>query len=268
MEAIRPEVDAWVLGFLGANTLRSSDFHETRRGDCRILAPLTHVLADTLPIWRRLAAPLAEDVASVFARDAEISAHTPLTETRRTEGRRHAARAKASRVDETTSGPQPFAMSAMDPEASERSLVERCAICGSDLPRASRRKFCDRCLPTSQLLRTEKLRAAGQQALQRMRGSDNDPAQSLAAKQKRAGSSRDRMLAVRAWERLNGKVHDWDRYEAQVIPVIKVMTVPELVHVTGLSRHYCWQVRDGKKRLHPMHWGRVIEFGHDKMGAR
>jgi hypothetical protein len=68
------------------------------------------------------------------------------------------------------------------------------------------------------------------------------------------------MLALRAWERLNGKVHDWDRYEAEVIPVIKAMTVPELVHVTGLS-HYCWLVREGKKRLHPMHWRRVIEFG-------
>jgi hypothetical protein len=67
------------------------------------------------------------------------------------------------------------------------------------------------------------------------------------------------MLAVRAWERLNGKVHDWDRYEVEVIPVVEAMTVPELVHVTGLSRHYCWQVRSGKKRLHPMHWSRVMD---------
>ena len=50
------------------------------------------------------------------------------------------------------------------------------------------------------------------------------------------------MLALRAWEGLNGKVHDWNRYEVEVIPVIKVMTVPELVHVRA-SRHYCWQVR-------------------------
>lgn len=264
MEAIRPEVDAWVLRFIGASTFRSSDFHETRQGNCRILAPLTHVLAETLPIWRRLAAPLAEHVASAFALDAGISGQTPLTETRRSEGRRHAGRAKASRVDETTRAPQAFAMSAMDPDATERSLVERCAICGSDLPRASRRKFCDRCLPTSQLLRTEKLRAAGQQALQRMRGSDNDPAQTLAAKQKRAASSKERMLAVRAWERLHGKVHDWDRYEVEVIPAVEAMTVPELVHMTGLSRHYCWQVREGKKRLHPMHWTRVMDISQGR----
>jgi hypothetical protein len=115
-------------------------------------------------------------------------------------------------------------------------------------------------LPISDRLRTEKLRAAGTEALLRMRRSDDDPAQSLAAQEKRVASSRDRMLAIRAWERENGKVHDWDRYEAEVVPMIAVMTVPELVHLTGLSPPYCWQVRVGKKRLHPMHWSRVIEF--------
>ena len=44
--------------------------------------------------------------------------------------------------------------------------------------------------------------------------------------------------------------------EAEVVPVLSLLTVPELVTLTGLSRHYCWQVRAGKKRLHPMHWGR------------
>jgi hypothetical protein len=50
-----------------------------------------------------------------------------------------------------------------------------------------------------------------------------------------------------------------------VIPIITVMTVPELVHVTGLSRHYCWQVRAGRKRLHPMHWSRVVDFGLERV---
>jgi len=259
MEAIRPEVDAWVLGFLKTGTLRSSDFHETRQGNCRILAPLTHVLAESLPIWRRLAAPAAEDVARAFARGAAIRSHTPLTESLRRDGRRYGDRAHAGRGDESRGEPRPLAISAVAPDATRR-LLERCALCGNDLPRASRRKVCDRCLPISDRLRTEKLRAAGQDALLRMRRSDNDPAQSLAAQEKRIASSRDRMLAIRAWERENGKVHDWDRYEAEVVPMIAVMTVPELVHLTGLTRHYCWQVRVGKKRLHPMHWTRVIDF--------
>jgi hypothetical protein len=122
----------------------------------------------------------------------------------------------------------------------------------------------DRCLRTSDLLRTQKLLAAGQAALLRMRRSNDDPAQTRAAKQKRAATSKERMLEVRAWERQNGKEYDWDRYEAELIPVIAGMTVPELLQVTGLSRHYCWQVRSDRKRLHPMHWSRVIDFSRGR----
>jgi hypothetical protein len=99
-----------------------------------------------------------------------------------------------------------------------------------------------------------------------MRRADDDPAQTPEAKAKRVASWKERMLAVRAWERLNGKVHDWDRYEAEVVPIINGMTVPELVQVTGLSRHYCWQARAGRKRLHPMHWSAVIGFNVARAG--
>ena len=97
-----------------------------------------------------------------------------------------------------------------------------------------------------------------------MRRSNIDPAQTSAAKAKRAASSKERMLEIRAWERLNGKVHDWGWYEAEVMPVVAVMTVPELVHVTDLSSHYCWQVRAGRKRLHQMHWEKVLRFNRSR----
>jgi hypothetical protein len=101
-----------------------------------------------------------------------------------------------------------------------------------------------------------------------MRRSDNDPAQTLAARENALLPRGTGCSPIRAWERLNGKVHDWDRYENEVVPVINVMTVPELVHVTGLSRHYCWQVRAGKKRLYPMHWNAVIAFRDAKTRNR
>lgn len=72
------------------------------------------------------------------------------------------------------------------------------------------------------------------------------------------------MLAVRAWEWLHGKTHDWNRYEAAVVPVLSASTVPELVSLTGLSSHHCWQVRAGKKRLHPMHWAAVLDVAWDR----
>ena len=45
MEAVRPDVDSYVLDLIGETTFSRDDFHETRSGGCRILPPLTHELA-------------------------------------------------------------------------------------------------------------------------------------------------------------------------------------------------------------------------------
>jgi hypothetical protein len=74
------------------------------------------------------------------------------------------------------------------------------------------------------------------------------------AKAKQAAASRLRMRAIRAWERDHGKDFDAERYAAEIVPLLQTLTVPALMAKTGLSQHYCWQVRSGRKRLHPMHW--------------
>lgn len=61
------------------------------------------------------------------------------------------------------------------------------------------------------------------------------------------------MLVVRAWERGHGKVIDREKYEAVIPPAIRRLTVPALMAATSLTQHYCWQVRAGRERLHPMH---------------
>jgi hypothetical protein len=91
-----------------------------------------------------------------------------------------------------------------------------------------------------------------------MRASENDPARSPEARAKQAAASRERMQEIRAWEREHGKGFDEERYAAEILPAIQAITVPALVARTGLSQHYCWQVRAAKKRLHPMHWNAVL----------
>ncbi len=66
MEAPRPEVDAMVLDLLQGHMFRARDFYETRQGVCRVLAPLTHHLAEMGRPLRRAVAPLAEQVARVL----------------------------------------------------------------------------------------------------------------------------------------------------------------------------------------------------------
>ena len=51
MAAIRPRLDAHLLGLLRGYTFAARDFFETRAGVCRVTPPLTHELAETAPRW-------------------------------------------------------------------------------------------------------------------------------------------------------------------------------------------------------------------------
>jgi CRISPR/Cas system-associated endonuclease Cas1 len=79
MEAVRPQVDAFVLGLLQTHTFSVRDFFETRQGICRLLPPMTQLLAETAPQWAKAIAPHAEEVARTLfaAREAPLS--TELT---------------------------------------------------------------------------------------------------------------------------------------------------------------------------------------------
>jgi hypothetical protein len=100
----------------------------------------------------------------------------------------------------------------------------------------------------------------GKATLAAIRASADDPARTAEARAKIAEKSRERMRVIRGWERRNGKNMDRARYERDILPVIEKMTVAALVAATGLSQHYCWQVRSGRKRLHPLHWESVLRM--------
>ena len=78
------------------------------------------------------------------------------------------------------------------------------------------------------------------------------------AGRRRSETSKARMSAIRAWEREHGRGIDQERYASEVMPIVRDMTVPALMSASGLSQHYCWQARAGRKRLHPMHWDGVL----------
>ena len=87
---------------------------------------------------------------------------------------------------------------------------------------------CDECLPQVSAEREERLRTSGRATLAAMRTSDADPAQSDDARAKRSASLSDAGRAVRAWEREHGKDVDTVRYESAVLPLVQMLTVPQL----------------------------------------
>jgi CRISPR/Cas system-associated endonuclease Cas1 len=66
MEAARPTVDEYVLDILTRTTFQARDFHETGRGICRILAPLTHHLAEAIPAFAAAVVLVAQMLASYW----------------------------------------------------------------------------------------------------------------------------------------------------------------------------------------------------------
>ena len=50
MEPVRPEVEGFVLDMLSARTSGKAEFVETDEGHVKLRAPLTHELAETMPV--------------------------------------------------------------------------------------------------------------------------------------------------------------------------------------------------------------------------
>jgi hypothetical protein len=132
MEAVRPHVDAYVLGLIQQRTFRADSFHETGRGSCRILPPLTEQLAATCTNWAALIAPVAETTAAMLAKAPGSRIDrlpTPLSSANRRNA--HATERRRLRPERP-----PVAMPA-------------CKRCGQPVPKKDR-TYCNDCLHLAQ----------------------------------------------------------------------------------------------------------------------
>jgi CRISPR-associated endonuclease Cas1 len=239
MEAVRPNVDRYLLGLLRDRVFRASDFHETQRGNVRMLAPLTHELAETLPSWRRLIAPVAENLASTLAQGEPKFERvpTPLTEANRRvdRARRHGVQAPAIRRAEPR--PEP-----------------RCKRCGGSLPHRDR-VYCDGCLP---LYRREQYSAyakAGVSGLAARRDAGSDPSHGGDAGKRRGATQSRQQRERREWAAANpGASPNPELFRREILPGIQAVPLSELARATGLSLLYVSQIRRGRRIPHPRHW--------------
>jgi CRISPR-associated endonuclease Cas1 len=228
LEAIRPDIDRWVLSVVETHSFRKTDFYETRRGVFRVGTDLARATAETLSTWRGLLAPIVEGCAMAFASssDKPLRVATKLTEIRRVQGR--------------------------GKRSSKPLQLAACRECGVTFHDPDR-TICDDCLPDYDRERTEKLANAGKATLAAMRASSDDPARSLEATARKREKSRSASLAMQAWEGEHGRGNP-ELYDREVMPRIQEMTVPQLMKLTGLIQFHCWKVRKGDRTLHARHW--------------
>jgi CRISPR-associated endonuclease Cas1 len=239
MEAVRPSLDAYLLQLISSRTFRAADFYETRKGVCRLLAPLTHELATTAPVWSETLAPVAERVATMLAEAPGSRIDrlpTPLTN-----ANRHAGREQMRRRPLRPRTPQQVKMG------------KRCHRCGGELPHP-RRVYCDDCLPHFQREQLERAGVAPSpvEVLRARTGGDATHGDDAGAKRGAATAKRKREL--RDWEEAHGKLVDLSAFEREILPVIRTVPLSRLVRATGLSLRYCSLIRRGEKVPHPRHW--------------
>jgi CRISPR-associated endonuclease Cas1 len=234
MEPVRPEVDAFVLDMVERRTFRKAEFTETPDGHVRLLAPLTHELAETMPQWAKSLGPIAEHVAHVFgkAMDGTYSAATPLTSRRHRDAQ---AVVKARKVEASRRAAagrvlqRPAAQSAALP-------LWTCPDCGGAVtnPRHVR---CDACIAA-------------------------DPAQAPEIRGRRGAAIAARKRVLSEWDTANpDTVYDPELFRREILPRLRTVPLAEIMEAAGCCKASASDYRRGKRTPHVSAWGALADLG-------
>lgn len=246
MEPVRPMVDAYVLDLLERRTFRKVEFTETADGHCRLKAPLTHDVAETLPQWSKALAPVAESAAHALgeAMAGKYVSTTPLT----TANIRHAqAVVKGRKAAVRYAG-----ASSRDRQRPKGTAVPAwsCPDCGGPVTDPVRVR-CDACV-------------------------DADPRQTPELRQRRAQTISSRKRAQREWDEANpGVAYDPDYFRREILPGLANVKLAEIMAAAGISKGYASHVRSGRYTPHVSTWPALLAAmltvdarGHDGQNGK
>ncbi len=231
MEAVRPEVDAYLLDLIEGHTFRAKDFHETRSGGCRISRPLAHIFSETTTMWRNHLAEPAEGVTRLLASAPDATVMhltTPLTQSNRRQAKGSSWTKSPSTVE----------------------LSKNCQQCGTALSRGG--KLCERCW--RQFQDSAEWVAVGRARLIQLRKEGVDPAHGGQAAQKRSPKVGAENRRSYKWNKENTDRPGPEVFEQEILPSLQGVSLKDMATATGLSIDYCSKIRRGLKVPHPRHW--------------
>jgi hypothetical protein len=233
MEPVRPEVDGFVLDMVERRTFRKAEFTETSDGHVRLLAPLTHELAETMPQWAKSLGPIAEHVAHVFgkAMDGTYSAATPLTSRRLRDAQ---VVVKARKVEATRRAAAGRVLQC--PSIQQAALaLWNCPECGRAVTN-HRHVRCEACISA-------------------------DPAHSPEIRGRRGVAIAARKRALTEWDRTNpGAVYDPELFRRDILPRLRTVPLAEIMEAAGCSKASASDYRRGKRTPHVSTWGALGEL--------
>jgi CRISPR-associated endonuclease Cas1 len=229
MEPIRAQIDAYLLDWVTRQPLRREWFFEERDGNCRLMGSFAVRLSETLPIWRRAVAPVAEWVARAFwssIRRPDAPIATRLTQNNKREAK------GALPLPSTISAPR-------------------------------RDNLCRGCGKTIQDGRTNCVRCAVDDATKNMLDAakiGRQTANSAEAQLKRANTQRKNALAQHAWKSSDQPSWLTEKfYSDKVQPLLAAMSASAIARQISVSRWYSGRIREGY-RPHPRHWKALAEL--------
>jgi CRISPR-associated endonuclease Cas1 len=231
MEAVRPQVDAFLLDWITREPLKREWFFEQRDGNCRLMASLAARLSETAPTWGRAVAPLAEWVAGTLWSRRRKPTRAVALPTRLTQ--RHKREAKGG-------SPLPSSIS---------------------LPR--RENICRGCGKTIQIGRTNCADCAVGGATERLVSAakvGRVAARSPEARAKHVASRRRHAQACSEWDA--SRQPAWltsEAFSQQIQPLLASISTSEIRSRIGVSRWYAGRIRQGY-RPHPRHWRALAEL--------
>jgi len=238
-EAVRGEVDKFVLDLLATQVFRAADFHEDRRGVVRVLAPLTHRLAETAPMWAQHLGPVVENVAKAFAAGPGVPVDdlpTKLTQANRSAGRdgvrRHPAQVAWKKVPRLPS--------------------QTCRGCGNEI--GPNQRWCNVCRPEVKLQAGRHGLAAARSLRASLHQHGLDPATSPASRAKQKEARLRRRSEEVAWDNDHLQRSDQEVFRQTVLPAIAGVPIRRLANATGLSVGYCGLIRRGLRVPHIRWW--------------
>jgi CRISPR-associated endonuclease Cas1 len=228
LEAVRPQLEDWVLGWVMQEPLRRADFFETGTGNCRLMSHLCVKLCETAPTWGKLVAPWAEYVAGALWNDTSRrktarSLPTPLTQ-------QHRREAKGAPSFPTVEAP---------------NIDRLCPGCGAKLARRDRHLCAECSLPV-----TRKNFDKGRKAAQRP--------EFLA---KRSATQKIHKQAIRNWN--PSDLPSWltrEVFVKHVQPALVRVAKSTVRSVLRVSEPYASDIQSGKRVPHSRHWQALAQL--------
>ena len=214
MEPLRANVDEYVLGWIGRQPLKRNWFFEERNGNCRLMADLTSLLAETASTWARQVAPLAEWAAKEIVSTTRTKTTIPAT--RLTQNHKRAL---------TGSIPK-----------RERSvrLKNMCIVCGKDV--ADQSEKCRACVTPDSVQNLKQIAQKGRVV------SHTSEAEAKRSKTQQANRARQR-----EWS--SSEQPSWlttEFYANKIQPLVKTLSARSVARRLSISHGYAAEICNGR----------------------